>query len=140
MREWPKAELDQIRSIGERIKACPQEKTGGAVTSVYVGPPYNVTWDVATSESVRAPYTGYIELVVLYRDVVNPEACKKNPWGCEAIQLIPHRPLVLRYEYDLAPEGLNLVKALSRWDNESNWGNRTVGGSSCWERAARPAR
>jgi len=136
MDNWVKAEVGQLRSIVDKIKACPQEKKEGAVISSYLGPPHDVTWDVVASESIRAPYTGYIELAVPYRVVIVPEACKKYPSSCESTQ-----QFVLRFEYDLAPDGVNLVKVLQRHpgaDRWTNWGSLKE--SPCWEKAAQPAR
>ncbi len=141
MDEWAKAEVNQIRPIVQKIKACPQRTVSASKGATFIeGPPYNVTWDVVASKSICAPYAGYIELIVALRVVANDEQCKKSHTDCSALasSMDSRPPMVLRYEYDLAPDGLNLVKALARGENENKWVDRAMRGDSCWEGAAKP--
>ncbi len=135
--DWVKAETDQIRAMVQTIKQCPADVNRSPASTITDGPPYNVTWDVSASHSVRAPYSGYIELTV--PSVVRCSAARRqqSPMGCDTVER-PDFPLVLRYEYDLSPNALSLSKILVRRDNETEWSNRPNVSNYCWERAAQP--
>jgi hypothetical protein len=135
---WVRAETDQIRAMVQAIKQCPSKVTSGPASTILDGPPYNVTWDISASQSVRAPYAGYIELTA--PTVVHCSAARRqsSPMGCDIVER-PEFPLVLRYEYDLSPDGLSLSKILVRRDNETEWSNRPNVSNYCWERAAQPS-
>jgi TPR repeat protein len=135
--EWMKAGVDQIRTMVQTIKNCPASVYRSATSTLTDGPPYNVTWDVSASQSVRAPYAGYIELTV--PSIVRCSAAQRqqSQMGCDIVER-PKFPLVLRYEYDLSPDGLSLSKILVRRDNETEWSNRPNVSNYCWERAAQP--
>lgn len=133
--EWVKAETDQIRAMVQAIKQCPASVNGSAASTIVDGPPYNVTWDVSASQSVRAPYAGVIELTVPTVTHCSPARRQSSPMGCAVVER-PEFPLVLRYEYDLSPDGLSLSKILVRRDNETEWSNRPNVSNYCWERAA----
>lgn len=135
--EWVKAETDQIRAIVQKVKACPKEGLEGPRTSVWSGPPYNVTWDVSPSQSIRAPYAGYIELVFLEGAYCSQQWRKSSPAGCAIVER-PQVPLVLQYEYGLSPDGLSLEKIRARRDNESTWVDYAAMGGYCWLKAAQP--
>jgi TPR repeat protein len=136
-KEWAKAEVNQIRAIVEAIKQCPSKVTASAASTVSDGPPYNVTWDVSASQLIRAPYAGYIELTVPTVVHCSQQRRASSPQGCAIVER-PQFPLVLRYEYDLSPDGLSLSKILVRGDNETQWSNRPNVSNFCWERAAQP--
>lgn len=100
MDEWAKAEVNQIRPIVQKIKACPQRTVSASKGATFIeGPPYNVTWDVVASKSICAPYAGYIELIVALRVVANDEQCKKSHTDCSALasSMDSRPPMVLRY-------------------------------------------
>ena len=62
--------VEALRGTVRAIKQCPKVthaefRWGKGATEIcrtLVGPPQNVTWDVTPSNSVRAPYVGYVEL------------------------------------------------------------------------------
>ena len=134
--DWKEAEINQIRSMVLAIKRCPAYVSTDATSTMVDGPPYNVTWDVSPSNSIRAPYIGYIELAVATRFTCTQHAQRSSPVGCLHIQGLGGYPLVLRYEYDLSSDGLSLSKILVRRDNETEWSNRPNVSNYCWERAA----
>jgi hypothetical protein len=135
--EWVKAETDQIRAMVQAIKLCPASVNESAASTIVDGPPYNVTWDVRPSDSVRAPYSGYIEFVVQSTIQCSPERRRSSPMGCATIER-PQVPLVLRYEYDFSPDGLNIERIRARRDNESTWIDYAAMGRYCWLKAAQP--
>ena len=136
--EWTKPEVNQIREMVHAIKQCRSKVTSDAASTIVNGPPYNVTWDVSTSQSIRAPYAGYIEFTVLSVVYCSAARRQSSPMGCDIVER-PEFPLVLRYQYDLSPDGLSLSKILVRRDNETEWSNRPNVSNYCWERAAQPA-
>jgi TPR repeat protein len=136
--DWKEAQINQIRAMVQAIKRCPANVSTSASSTIADGPPYNVTWDVSASQSVRAPYAGYIELIVPSRVQCSPQRRMSSPQGCAIVES-PQFPLVLRYEYDLSPDGLSLSKILVRRDNEAEWSNRPNVSNYCWERAAQPS-
>lgn len=135
--DWVKGETDQIRAMVQAIKLCPANVSTNASSTIADGPPYNVTWDVSASQSIRTPYAGYIELTVPTVVNCSPARRQSSPMGCAIVER-PEFPLVLRYEYDLSPDGLSLSKILVRRDNETEWSNRPNVSNYCWERAAQP--
>ncbi len=139
--EWGKAETDQIRAMVQAIRQCPAHINTDASSTISDGPPYNVTWDVTASQSVRAPYSGYIEFAVLRRVSCDQQPNQKQRLSDSCLSLmnlLVKPPLILRYEYDLSPDELNLSKILVRFDNETEWSNRSNVTDYCWERAAQP--
>jgi len=141
MDEQTKVQVRRLRSISEAIKACPKvavssDKGEGAI---YAGPPFNVTWDVKLSSSVRAPYLGYIEFVLPREFSASKKFCAKHEEFCAQMMLIPS--FQYRFEYDLGPDGLELMKTLAKSKEEKEW--RDVGSNtadlneSCWLKAAR---
>lgn len=135
--DWKEAEIDQIRAMVQAIKQCPANVSTDAASTIVDGPPYNVSWDVTPSNSIRAPYSGYIEFAVLSTVRCSSARRESSPVGCDIVER-PQFPLVLRYEYDLSTDGLSLSKILVRRDNETEWSNRPNVSNYCWERAAQP--
>ncbi len=135
--DWKEAEINQIRSMVQAIKRCPANISTSASSTIADGPAYNVTWDVSASQSVRAPYDGYVEFTVPTVTHCSPARRQSSPMGCDIVER-PEFPLVLRYEYDLSPDGLSLSKILVRRDNETEWSSRPNVSNYCWERAAQP--
>ena len=68
-----RAEVERLRSIATAIKACPRvaEWKNTGIGTIYDGPPSNVVWDVKPSDSIRAPYFGYVEFFL-------PSRLRKN--------------------------------------------------------------
>jgi hypothetical protein len=135
--DWVKGETDQIRTMVQTIKQCPASSNVSAASTIVDGPPYNVTWNVTPSDSIRAPYSGYIEFVV--RSTIQCSAARRqsSPMGCAMVER-PQVPLVLRYEYDLSTDGLSLEKIKARRDNENTWVDYAAMGRYCWLKAAQP--
>jgi len=136
--DWKDAEIDQIRAMVQAIKRCPADVNTSTASTIVDGPPYNITWDATPSNSLRAPFSGYIEFVVPSTVRCSPARRQSSPVGCDIVER-PQLPLVLRYEYDLSPDGLSLSKILVRRDNETEWSNRPNVSNYCWERAAQPS-
>jgi hypothetical protein len=136
--EWVKAEIIQIRSIVQTIKQCRPDivsikvgKHGKEKMTETTGIPFNVTWDVTASNSIRAPYSAYIELVVGHR--MDTDSMRIG--DVEMMNDFNSRPaFVSRYEFDLAPDGLSLQRKLKRNENENRWSDDQERGW-CWDRA-----
>jgi hypothetical protein len=145
MEDWTKVEIEQIRSTVEVIKKCqPRTDTlakGAATITVWI--PYNVTWDVTPSSSIRAPYSGYIEVVIGSKANADFVKCKKAHFDCTTFLSDFAKvtaPTVYRYEFDLAPNGLNVRRLLTRKENEHAWGNDPAfSNGSCWDKAVKDA-
>lgn len=135
---WAKVETDRIRSIVQTIKQCQPDivsvkvgKHGKVTVTDTTGIPFNVTWDIAPSSSMRAPYVGYIEVVVGH----HMDTDSTGTEYLEAQDYFNSQPaLVNRYEFDLAPEGLQLHRKLKRNENEKGWVDDQERGW-CWDRA-----
>jgi hypothetical protein len=136
--EWAKAEIDQIRSIVQTIKQCRPDivsikagKHGKEKMTTTTGIPFNVTWDATASNSIRAPYSAHIELVVGHR----MDTGSMRMGDLEMMNDFNSRPaFVSRYEFDLAPDGLSLQRKLKRNENENGWVDDQERGW-CWDRA-----
>jgi hypothetical protein len=150
-----------LRAIARTIRECPEtvqlESRWGKgpleIDRFYFGPPKNVVWDVAPSKSVRAPYAGFIEFSVSYYFWVPPETRDKYDRKYPGLLRDLRTPdFKRRYEYDVGPEGLELIRALSRREGQASVGNGDhistewadspkveVQGNSgvCWDNAAR---
>jgi hypothetical protein len=94
-----------------------------------MGPPRNLTWDAVPNNSIRTPYVGYIQFMVVTRMVPHVTGTYKEwikyqsqhqPWW-EYSMRTDYRPVEYRYEFDLEPDGLALTKVLARGENESEW-------------------
>jgi len=81
---------------------------------------------------MRAPYDGYIEVVVGHHMDID-----STKIGYLEMQndFDSHPALVNRYEFDLAPEGLQFQRKLKRTVNERDWVDDQERGW-CWDRAA----
>ncbi len=146
-----------LRTVVISIKECPRTMiwentdTKGPMSRfrVYFGPPTNVVWDVSSSNSVRAPYIGYVEFTVPRQGWVPPDVYDK--WSERASEIyndLLFRPipnLKYRYEFDIGPEGLQLTRTLYRSADDADWNDspalkRCPGESGCpllcWDQAA----
>jgi len=139
--------IEALRELSQSIKACPQAslseyKWGKGATEIYQvrgGPPENVIWDASPSDSARAPYSGYIQFIVRWALWVPPDSLtkfiRKFPALWEAFQ--QHlKPIEYRYEFDVGPDRLELVKIFSRNENETEWKTAELP-NWCWGHAAR---
>jgi len=141
MDEQTKAQVKQLRSISQAIKACPRQAESADTGSgaFYVGPPSNVTWDVKANSSVRAPYMGYIEFFLPREFSASKEYCAKHAYLCAQMMLIPS--FQYRFEYDLGPDGLELMKLLAKKKEDKDWSDVQPSAAglanTCWLKAAR---
>jgi len=161
-RTWKDSQpaVKALEVVAERIKACPRiiwfetpndEKKYGMMTRsrVYFGPPINVVWDVSRSESVRSPYSGYIEFAIprsfWVPDDVREKYSREDPLVYGTWDK-PTPNSQERYEFDLGPGGLRFVRALYRdpEKDKSGWEDdpmqpacsATGCGATCWNDAA----
>jgi hypothetical protein len=142
--------IASLRAITEAIKACPRallfempELRNAPPPRVFWGPPTNVVWDVTPSNSLRSPYVAYIEFTIPSEYAVPPETYDRTMavYGLIVAKGIPNRKV--RYEFDLGPEGLQLMKMLSRSAGETEWRDGSSRkscsppncGRICWEDA-----
>jgi hypothetical protein len=102
-----------------------------------------VKWDAVISgtQSIRAPYTAYIELVVPERLVAHEACARGYVAGCES-----NVKRAYRYSYNLGPTGLQfeqvqegLVQKGYIPPSPINWAVNASPGppTSCWAKAAR---
>ena len=139
--------VEALRGIVRKIKDCPQQTHaeshwGKGPTEIYrtlVGPPTNVTWDVTPSNSVRAPYVGYVELTTTWDFFVPLDTfskfSRKYPAWMEYSLKQRAKPREWRYDFDLGPDGLELTKVFYRDEKNGEWqpGPPTY----CWGDAAK---
>jgi hypothetical protein len=136
-----------LRAIARALGACPptvddETKWGKEpwdISQMMDGPPTNVVWDVAPSQSVRSPYAGYIEFSAYYRFSVQPENRdnfeRKRPKAYSAL-LMGGKDWKYRYEFDLGPEGVELVRSLDRGLDQTQWRDIRKR-NPCWQNALR---
>jgi hypothetical protein len=128
--------VDQLAAVAHAIKECPREVTserqsGKKPTQIerwYMGPPFNVVWDVVPGSSVRSPYLGFIEF-----------SLSEDHWAPGegfSLTITKVYPLKKRYEFDLGPSGLELTKMLRGGERE--WLADSPD-DTCWQKAARNA-
>jgi hypothetical protein len=101
-----------------------------------------VVWDVAPSKTVRSPYAGYIEFSTSHYFWTPPETSAKYDrlYPGARMEAASHlKAWKFRYEFDVGPEGLELIRSLSRSADASDWGDFRMK-DVCWENAARKAR
>jgi hypothetical protein len=144
-----KPAVETLRMIAQRIGECPRVlakevrwgKKADEIERYYYDAPLNVVWNVVEGNSVRAPYLAYIEFAVNEDHWVPPSASNRFSSSGASVSYIagfgfysPH----FRYEYDLGPDGLQLMRALLRYKASDGW--RDVGSEfagSCWGIASR---
>ena len=144
--------VSALRAIVVKVKACPRivayenkdMKGPLAGFRIYQGPPLNVTWDVTQGKSIRAPYEGYLEFDIA-QEWWFPESTLKKyggdhapTWYTEMIEK-PKPTLEHRYEFDLGPTGLELVKSFIREEGQHDWKvyNPDAIGGQCWDKSVR---
>jgi hypothetical protein len=131
-----RAEVERLRSIATAIKSCPRVaewKDTGAGT-IYDGPPLNVVWDVKPSDSIRAPYFGYIEFFLPRQFSATKEECERSHSCKDMIETT--KPFRYRFEFDLGPDGLDLTKQLVKLASDKGWSDARSD-ESCWQTVAR---
>lgn len=135
MDERSRREVTHLRSIARAIKACSRvaEWEDEGFGTIYDGPPSNVVWDVKPSDSIRAPYFGYVEFFLPREFSATKEECTKSR-SCEDI-ISSTKPFRYRFEFDLGPDGLDLTQSLVKLASEKEWSDARPD-NSCWQRAA----
>ena len=126
--------IQQLRAIAELIKKCPGWRTPDADYGSFFGSaPLNVIWDVEQRQSTRSDKLGYIEFVQhAGYDSALPLTCRKKDVDCQThnkvlAKLLPtwrdfHPFDQFRYEFDLAPDGLEFARAQMRHENaDEHW-------------------
>src|SRR5271157_5365020 len=134
--EQTKTRVKQLRAISNAIKACPREESPDTGNGKHIyGPPSNVTWDVKPNPSIRAPYLGYIEFSVPRNFSASKKYCAQHAEACALLLFQSSVPL--RFEFDLGPDGLELMKILAKnKDEDKEWSdinpNAAVLVDTCW--------
>lgn len=134
---------DQLRAIAQAIKECPSTESSDEFGTLRSGPPLNVVWDVVPGSSSRAPYMGYIEFTLPHFFAPYSQKCKRGDQDCEAryftglTVMNTAKPFQYRYEFDLGPSGVELVRVLNKPESASRteW-QATSLGSRCFEKPA----
>ncbi len=129
-----RAEVEHLRSVTTAIKACPRvaEWKDIGIGTIYDGPPSNVVWDVKPSDSIRAPYFGYVEFFLPREFSATKEECEKSRSCRDMIETT--KPFRYRFEFDLGPDGLELTKLLVKLASDKEWTDARPD-SSCWQSA-----
>jgi hypothetical protein len=142
-----------LRAMAIKIEKCPEqfvlEKPWGKgrleIERVYIGPPKNVVWRTTQAEGL--PYrTGYIEFVSSFYSRVPVETADKYKRRHRVVAVaevtgggVAFAPTLdgfsppdteFRYEFDLRPEGLKLVRMVSRSSPSAAW-QATATGHPC---------
>jgi S1-C subfamily serine protease len=148
--------IEQLRVIADAIKSCPPEvyKVSPDIQAVMwestieSGPPESVTWDVVpNTNSIRARFLGSVEYLFpsdtkwasdMCSRVKKKRECNDDYWHVflpTYNREVAH-PQQYRYEFEVTPNGLELLRGLSKVkqvDNEP-WAP-AVGVESCTRRA-----
>ena len=126
--------VDELRSLAEKLKQCPEiwlkypayqwGKKSTEIEQERTTQPRNVIWDVTSSESSRSPYSGYLQYSVHPEIDVLPvesygEWLKKRGLIWDMAQKI--MSIDLKFEFDVGPSGLELVRVLSRSKAYPDW-------------------
>lgn len=141
MDEQSRTQVKELRSISQAIKACPRKESPDTGNGKFIyGPPSNVIWDVKPNPSVRAPYLGYIEFSLPQEFSASKKYCDKNPVVC--LQMLGLGSVKLRFEFDLGPGGLELMKLLfKKKEDDKEWSDMRPDAAelfdTCWLKAAR---
>ncbi|HEY6766935.1 MAG TPA: hypothetical protein VI386_19420 [Candidatus Sulfotelmatobacter sp.] len=132
-----RAEVEHLRSIANAIKACPRvtEWKDTGIGTIYDGPPSNVVWDVKPSDSIRAPYLGYVEFFLPREFSATKEECERSHSCRDMIETT--KPFRYRFEFDLGPEVLDLTKLLVKLASDKEWSDARPD-RSCWQSATFP--
>jgi len=151
--------VDQLGSIAHTIKQCPREvnveshwgKKPTEITRLSLGPPQDVVWDVVPGTSVRAPYSGYVQLTARWTFEILPDGSldkyirKNHDFWLLMQKNFVQNPIEYRYEFDVGKNGLELMRSSSRAQCEAvgsitspcrkpDWQSVTPG--FCWGKAA----
>jgi hypothetical protein len=124
--------VDSLREMARKIRECrtrslvDEHKWGKKATDtekIWMGPPSNVAWDVTHSESARSPYSGYLQF--MWPADIEVPAESYAEWskqeGVMEEQKRKMFSLEWRYEFDVGPSGLELLRVLTRNEGESKW-------------------
>lgn len=126
--------VDALRSLAEKLKQCPEiwlkypayqwGKKSTEIEQERTTQPRNVIWDVTSNESSRSPYSGYLQYSVHPEIDVLPvesygEWLKKRGLIWDMAQKI--MSIDFKFEFDVGPSGLELVRVLSRSKAYPDW-------------------
>jgi hypothetical protein len=137
-----------LRAIAHALGECPATleredrwgKESWDVSQFIAGPPTSIVWDVARSQTVRSPYAGYIEFSANYYVSVAPENRdkfeRKNPDLYHELLAHPYQNWKFRYEFDLRPEGVELMREMIRRPDAGGWDDGEAK-NPCWQNAVR---
>jgi serine protease Do len=138
--------VEALRAIAETIRSCPQfssdkDQWGKRATEFRqyrAGPPRNVVWDIAPRDSVRAPYSGFVEFTIAFSVYIPLESFAKFMREHSGLYSVFQsvKPQEYRYEFDVGPSGLVLTKVLSRDEGQTDWQSGELP-NYCWGQAAR---
>jgi hypothetical protein len=127
--------MDQLRTIAEAIKGCPESKImSNDGSGSYISAPFNVVWDIEQSSSARSQKIGYIEYIE-HSSYISPpqEVCKKRDQACNNRNEATHEtnlimmginsPDQFRLEFDIGPSGIEFRRGLMKHqsDDETRW-------------------
>lgn len=145
--------IAQMRGIAKAIRQCPEQTESQDECWIFLqGPPANVEWDVSPSKTVRSPFQGTIEFTVPRRrlDVDPVKQTTRVQQKCAVIRKLAEEGMRAnpsirfitsfhyRYEFDLGPDGPELVKMLSLKDDGTKEAVAADGGGNeCWAKIAR---
>lgn len=128
--------VDTLRDLARKMRDCRtrsvvfEHKWGKKATDterIWSGPPSNVTWDVQRGESARSPCSGYLQFAQP-ADIDVPAASYSEWSKKEGLIEEEHRKmfsLEFRYEFDVGPSGLEVVRLLTRNEGDTNWETAT---------------
>jgi len=126
---------DKLRALAQTLRNCPDKswvvmthqwgKNPTDTEKIILSAPRDVTWDVTTSSNARSPYTGYLQYLV-FSDIDVPQQSMRD-WsraGYMALWLQQKKTIwdqESRFEFDIGPSGLELVRALHRPKGGTEW-------------------
>jgi hypothetical protein len=139
MPEWALTEIEQIRAMVHAMKECKPTSDQmrlqkNAVITETMNIPISVVWDVSVSDSIRAPYSAYIEGVSGVH-FEGDSTCQKLPGCVKTVSFVNSAPaLMKRFEFDISPDGLSFRRKLTRKETETSWSAEQVAeGRTCWD-------
>jgi PEGA domain len=139
--------VNQMRRIVDAIRQCPQE-TGPFldVSILHRQSPRILEWDVLPSDSLRAPFQGYVrfDTPIDLQETVEAKRSKELHKKYEYLTIFPFHPVEYRYEFDLGSDGPELRGAVINLHTNSSPDFKpyepspnSEGTIFCWDKIAR---